>query len=71
MIGGWYETTPDGGPSPEGLAYLPSCLVEWAGLSSDSPEVPGGVLNTGDPLAYLNDGGTSFAEIADLIEEHL
>lgn len=44
---------------------LPSELVKWAGLESHSPSVGG------DNLSHLNDGGTPFPEIADLIERHL
>lgn len=59
-----------------GLAYdgqrhhLPESVAEWAGLSDgdlwdQNPYV-------GDEtVADLNDGGASFPEIADLIEEHL
>ena len=56
------------------LDVPPEPVQQWAGLSGGNPEVPG----TGDTdagrsplsLAELNDGGRSFAEIADLIEKH-
>lgn len=51
---------------------LPDSVVEWAGLDERSPRVDG------IPLVDLNDGSAyrpvrphTFAEIADLIEEHL
>jgi hypothetical protein len=48
-------------------AILPSKVVAWAGLSSNTGELPG----EDNTLASLNDGGTSFAEIADTIEAKL
>jgi len=41
---------------------LPPAVMDWAELDSDNPEIQG------DSLAELNDGGKSFAHIADLIE---
>jgi hypothetical protein len=51
----------------EGL--LPVEVVEWAGLSSDNPMVE--KMGCYCPLTSLNDTGTSFAEIADLIDNSL
>lgn len=51
--------------SDENDLTLPGAVAEWAGLRQTAPTV----MDKG--LAGLNDGGMSFAEIADLIEEHL
>ncbi len=50
-------------------AILPKPVISWAGLDHPNPIVPfeGGVL----PLSRVNDSGTSFDEIADIIEENL
>lgn len=49
---------------------LPTAVMAWSGLRRDNPEV---VLSDGAPytLADLNDEGTSFKEIADVIERQL
>lgn len=47
------------------LPLLPNEVKDWAEFESDSPMV--GKRH----LSALNDRGTSFKEIADLIEEHL
>ena len=48
--------------------YLPEVVKEWAGLDRQNPWV-----NTSEgaitELAYLNDNGTTFSEIAQMIEE--
>ncbi len=49
-------------------AFLPQKVVDWAGLNSYSPYVGAGYDQA---LSVLNDQGTAFAEIADLIEEWL
>lgn len=41
---------------------LPERVMDWAQLDNHNPEIEG------DSLAELNDGGKSFAHIADLIE---
>jgi len=47
-------------------AVLPEEVVEWAGMASDGCiAMPSG----GASLVSLNDGGMSFAEIADRIEK--
>lgn len=46
-------------------ATLPLPVVEWAGVGSPNPSI------CGRSLADRNDGGSTFNEIADLIEEHL
>lgn len=46
-------------------AVLPPSVKHWAGLDRHSPRV--GHIS----LAARNDGGSTFSEIADLIEEHL
>jgi hypothetical protein len=44
---------------------LPLFVVEWAGVENDNPEI------CETSLSELNDKGSTFNEIADLIEEHL
>lgn len=46
-------------------ACLPPSVVEWAGVESRNPVI------CETPLAELNDDGSTFNEIADLIEKHL
>ena len=49
--------------------YLPIEVVNWSGLGYVNPEVTvGGDRRT---LSYLNDGGYTFGQIAELIEEQL
>ena len=49
----------------------PSCppfsVTEWAGIVSSNPYI----CSRSFTLAELNDNGSTFNEIADLIEEHL
>ena len=45
-------------------AILPFPVVEWAGVGSRVPEI------CDTSLVELNDDGSTFNEIADLIEEH-
>lgn len=49
----------------DGAAALPLSVIEWAGVEDDNPEI------CKTPLSRLNDNGSTFNEIADLIEEHL
>jgi len=57
-------------------SYLPEAVQEWAGLDNSDPDLAldekysdgSSRLTT---LASLNDGGRTFDEIADLIEENL
>lgn len=62
------------GPADENSGTLPFVVQTWAGLPSNNPSFRYNVLSADeyeyDSLAGLNDGGRSFAEIADLIEEH-
>ena len=46
-------------------AILPLSVIEWAGVEDDNPEI------CETPLSRLNDNGSTFNEIADLIQEHL
>ena len=46
-------------------ATLPVSVIEWAGVEDENPEI------CETPLSRLNDNGSTFNEIADLIEEHL
>lgn len=71
------EPTPDWSEDLEYLgeqAALPPEVAEWAGLDSEDPGVritwPNGEKDF-KPLSYVNDAGTTFAEIADLIEQEL
>lgn len=45
--------------------YLPDAVIEWSGLGTDDGDIPG----TTESLASLNDHGSTFEEIADVIEE--
>jgi hypothetical protein len=47
-------------------ALLPDPVWRWAGLDGRGPHLP-----KGDSLTFVNDNGTSFPEIAKLIEEQL
>ena len=49
---------------------LPPHVKRWAGLELQSPEIKK-LDGYAASLANLNDNGTTFAEIADLIETHL
>ena len=57
------------------ISYLPSSVVEWAGLDEDNPTITGEYNGHTSyhylKLASINDGGAPFSEIADLIEKHL
>lgn len=46
-------------------AFLPTAVMEWAGLLDDSP------ATYDTTLVSLNDGGSTFEEIAQVIEEEL
>ena len=46
-------------------ATLPLSVIECAGVEDDNPEI------CETPLSRLNDNGSTFNEIADLIEKHL
>ena len=48
-------------------SYLPPFVVEWAGVEEDAPRINGEI----GTLSELNDTGSTFEQIADLIEEHL
>lgn len=58
-------------------AILPEAVRVWAGLGDHNPDVIAGKQSEDGwyeahaSLAELNDGGLTFAEIADLIEEQL
>lgn len=53
--------------------YPPSVVVEWAGLSSANPPVPGTSfgMTFDTTLASMNDNGEPFTAIADAIRTHL
>jgi hypothetical protein len=46
---------------------LPLSVMEWAGVESPNPYIGSRSLTLGE----LNDSGSTFNEIADLVEEHL
>ena len=48
---------------------LPQSVVDWAGLDSHNPTIY--TTEEGVELSDYNDGGLSFAALADLIELHL
>ena len=54
-------------------SYLPSSVVEWAGLSCSDPFLvfKSGEVNECHPVSDFNDCGATFDEIADLIEAQL
>lgn len=52
------------------FTILPNKVVIWAELRSPNPQVTT-VARSLRPLADLNDGGATFLEIADIIEEQL
>ena len=67
-----WETTSDGRFSYiKGESnYLPEEVKEWAGLDRCSPLVKTSHLGDGiTGLAFLNDNGIEFSEIAQIIEE--
>lgn len=47
-------------------SHLPYEVQAWADLDSDDGRIP----SQAGTLAYLNDSGKSFVEIADVIEKH-
>lgn len=51
-------------------AYLPGEVIQWAGLDGSNPVV-GHYVGTNGSLASINDTGTPFEKIADIIEERL
>ncbi len=52
--------------------HLPESVVKWAGLDHASPIIKFANANGNiKPLAVLNDEGSTFEEIAQLIEEQL
>jgi len=48
-------------------SHLPPSVVEWSGIADSNPYVNGGI----GTLSGLNDRGSTFNVIADVIEEHL
>lgn len=53
------------------MDWPPNAVLAWADLDTDDPSVPDPETGTLARVSRLNDGGLSFNEIADLIEEHL
>jgi hypothetical protein len=51
------------------VGVLPFSVIKWSGIADSGP--PGNDQMYIGTLAALNDGGSTFNEIADLIEEHL
>lgn len=52
---------------------LPDAVQEWAGITDSAGvfnKTPGGPVDNWSTLADENDGGASFEEIAELIEQH-
>lgn len=50
---------------------LPDYVQDWAGLQTHDPKVPEPGTGWATGLSTLNDVGTSFDTIAQLIEDHL
>ncbi len=49
------------------LNVLPKCVQEWAGIDEENPFIPDYEFDT---LAEANDGGKTFEEIADIIDDN-
>ena len=49
------------------VTNLPPSVVEWSGIADSNPYVNGGI----GTLSGLNDRGSTFEQIAYVIEEHL
>lgn len=62
--------TYSGDTSPQQWSVLPLEVVRWAGLP-DSQGVQWVDRNRRESLSGLNDGGATFPQIADIIEEKL
>lgn len=67
------QEEPADGESRASLSVLPSAVVKWTGLKEGNPHVKFKLHGTMDEhsLAWLNDGGATFEEIAQAIEENL
>jgi hypothetical protein len=52
-------------------ATLPPEVREWAGLTQSNPNIKFNPAGPDESAAHLNDTGTSFADIADLIDANL
>jgi len=63
----WQHNEVDGYFYGNHFSILPSSVVEWSGIADSNPYVNGGT----DTLGGLNDRGSTFEQIADVIEEHL
>lgn len=50
---------------------LPQSVMNWAGLDTDNPTVGREDFSYDTAAAYLNDNGTTFLQLADLIEANL
>jgi hypothetical protein len=50
-------------------SVLPDCVKEWAGLTEANPSIKLPEEDEESSLTFLNDEGSSFEEIAQLIEE--
>ena len=61
-----YEFINEGKPNV--TIYLPSYIAKWAGLSETDPRIKS---KGNQPISHINDKGTSFNEIAELIEKEL
>lgn len=51
--------------------YLPEPVMDWAGLNDDNPRVWSNGVDKSICISDLNDMGTSFSQIADVIEKQL
>lgn len=49
---------------------LPPDVMDWAGLNSEDGILSGGPDTGNENLVSHNDAGSTFAEIADLIDQH-
>ncbi len=62
-----------GDPAKEYTSWsrLPKSVMDWAGLTEPDPKIRLALSDEPAPLSRINDFGSSFETIADLIEEHL
>jgi hypothetical protein len=63
----WQHNEVDGYLYEKHSTVLPLSVMEWADVDGRSADI----CNRTETLAKLNDSGSTFNEIADLIEEHL
>jgi hypothetical protein len=63
----WQHNEVDGYLYEKNSTVLPLSVIEWAGVEDHNPNIN----NRTETLARLNDKGSTFEQIANLIEEQL